>query len=116
MAERSGNEHAVEDHLRHTRAKVMAVFADIMGDPRSDKLLGTRENTGSEHLGTERVRLKLLEVHLQIAGLGLSSSQTLANLVGQVFGFLLNRARGVLILEFDGHDGGVFGDRNERTV
>lgn len=96
MAEGRGNEHAVQEHLRHTGAEVMAMFADIVGDPRSDELLSTRENTGSEHLRAQRVRLELLEIHLQITGLGLPARQTLADTVCQVLGF---------ILELDRHGG-----------
>lgn len=103
VAERGADEHAIEDHLGHARTEVMAVLADIVGDPRGDEFLRPREHTGSEHLSAQRVRLQLLQVHLQITRLGLSSSQPLADAMREIFGLLLDRSRGGFILEFDGH-------------
>jgi hypothetical protein len=60
-----GNEHAVQRHLGDARAEVVAVLADIMGEPRGQQLLQTREHTGGEHLGAQRVVLQLLQVGLR---------------------------------------------------
>lgn len=64
MAQGRGNEHAVQRHLRDARAEVVAVLADIVGEPRGQQLLQTGEHTGGEHLGAQRVVLQLLEVGL----------------------------------------------------
>lgn len=60
-----GDEHAVQRHLGDARAEVVAVLADIMGEPRGQQLLQTGEHTGGEHLGAQRVVLQLLEVGLR---------------------------------------------------
>lgn len=65
MAQGRGDEHAVQRHLRDARAEVVAVLADIVGEPRGQQLLQTREHTGGEHLGAQRVVLQLLEVGLR---------------------------------------------------
>lgn len=51
MAQGRGNEHAIQDHLGHARTEVMAMFGDIVGEPRRDEFLKTRESTRGEHLG-----------------------------------------------------------------
>lgn len=65
MAQRGGNEHAVERHLRDARAEVVAMLADIMGEPRGEKFLKTGEHTGGEHLSAQRVLLQLTEIGLR---------------------------------------------------
>lgn len=70
MAQRGGNEHAVERHLRDARAEVVAVLADIVSEPRSEKFLQTGEHTRSEHLSAQRVLLQLLEIGLRSTFLG----------------------------------------------
>lgn len=64
MSQRSRNEHAVERHLGHPMAEVVAVFADILRDPGREEFLQGRKDTGGEHLGTEGVRLELAQVEL----------------------------------------------------
>lgn len=59
MAERGANEHAVEEHLGDTRAEVVTMLANIVGEVRSEELLRGREHTGGEHLRAQRVGLKL---------------------------------------------------------
>lgn len=108
MAERRSDKHAVKDHLRHAGAEVMAMLADVVGNPRGKQLLQTRERTRGEHLRAQRVRLQLLEVELQITGLGLSAGQPFADSMREVFCLLLDRTRGGFFLELDGH-GGRFG-------
>lgn len=65
MAQRGGNEHAVKGHLRDARAEVVAVLSDIVSEPGGEQFLDTREHTGGEHLGAQRVVLQLLEVGLR---------------------------------------------------
>lgn len=57
VAQRGGNEHAVERHLGDARAEVVAVLADIVGEPRGEEFLKTREHTRGEHLSAQRVLL-----------------------------------------------------------
>lgn len=64
MTQRRRNEHAVQRHLGHPVTEVMAVFTDIVGNPRREELLQGRQHTGRQHLGPQRVRLKLAQVHL----------------------------------------------------
>lgn len=98
------DEHSVQRHLWHAGAEVVAVLADIMSEPRGDEFLQRREDTGGEHLCAEGVCLELFEVGLsdsllapaamflrrgdstnsKIAGMGVTASQTLADLVSQV--------------------------------
>lgn len=65
VAQRRADEHAVERHLGDARAKVVAMLADIVGDPGGQQLLQTRQHTGGEHLGAQRVGLELAEVGLR---------------------------------------------------
>jgi hypothetical protein len=64
VAERRTDEHAVEGHLGDARAEVVAVLADIVGEPRSQQFLYTGEHTGSEHLRAQWVLLELKKVGL----------------------------------------------------
>jgi hypothetical protein len=64
VAEGRGDEHSVQRHLGDARAEVVAVLADIVGDPRSQQFLQTGEHTGGEHLRAQRVLLELEEVCL----------------------------------------------------
>lgn len=101
------DEHSVQRHLWHAGAEVVAVLADIMSEPRGDEFLQRREDTGGEHLCAEGVCLELFEVGSKIAGMGVTASQTLADLVSQVLWrqVLWLNASGAdsLLLEFDGH-------------
>lgn len=65
VAQRGGNEHAVERHLGDARAEVVAVLAHIVSEPRGEELLQTGEHTGGEHLSAQRVLLQLLQVGLR---------------------------------------------------
>ena len=69
MAQGGADEHAVEKHLGDARAEVVAVFADIVGDPGGDELLKAGEDTGGQHLGAQRVGLQMLEIELFFCGL-----------------------------------------------
>lgn len=128
MAEGSADEGTVDGHLGYSRADVVAVLAAIVGDPRGQDLLQTRQGTRGEHLGPQRVALKLLKVGLgrstcqlnarpewflwganatyrQITASSVSSSQLLANLVRQTLMLVSgdgSRANGFL-LELDRH-------------
>lgn len=64
VAEGGADEHSVQRHLGDARAEVVAVLADIVGDPRSQQFLQTGEHTGGEHLRAQRVLLELEEVGL----------------------------------------------------
>lgn len=64
MAQRSADEHAVQQHLGYAGAEVVAVLAHIVGDVGSEELLRGGEHTGREHLRAQRVGLQLSEVHL----------------------------------------------------
>lgn len=64
VAQRRTDKHAVESHLRHTRAEVVAVLANIIGDPRSDEFLQTGQHTGCQHLRAQRVQLQFTQVEL----------------------------------------------------
>ena len=64
MAKRRADEGAVDGHLGHTRGEVVAALAPVMGDPRRQELLQTRQSSRGEHLGAQRVALQLLEVGL----------------------------------------------------
>ena len=127
MAHGRTDEHSVQRHLWHAGAEVVAVLADIMSEPRGDEFLQRREDTGGEHLCAEGVCLELFEVglsdsllalaamflrrgdstHSKIAGMGVTASQTLADLVSQVLWrqVLWLNASGAdsLLLECDGH-------------
>lgn len=65
MAQRGGDEHAIEGHLRDARAEVVAVLANIVSEPGGEQFLHTGEDTGGEHLGAQRVLLQLLEIGLR---------------------------------------------------
>lgn len=116
MAQRRADEHPVQRHLGHARAEVVAVLADVVGDPRGEKLLQPGQHAGGEHLGAQRVRLQLTEVGLhrervesqrhwfnreiyergrviewsvvyrEISRLCVSTGQSLADLVRQILG------------------------------
>ena len=45
MAQRRGDEHAVQRHLGHTMAEIVAVLANIVGDPGREEFLQGREDT-----------------------------------------------------------------------
>ena len=45
MAQRGGDEHAVQGHLGHAMAEIVAVLADIVGDPGREEFLQGREDT-----------------------------------------------------------------------
>lgn len=64
VAERRGDEHAVQGHLGNARAEVVAVLANIVGKVGGEQLLQTREHTRGEHLGAQRVLLQVVEVGL----------------------------------------------------
>ena len=64
MAQRGGDEHAVQGHLGHAMAEIVAVLADIVGDPGREEFLQGREDTRGQHLGAQRVRLQLAQVKL----------------------------------------------------
>ena len=64
MAQRGGDEHAVQGHLGHAMAEIMAVLANIVGDPGREEFLQGREDTRGQHLGAQRVRLQLAQVKL----------------------------------------------------
>lgn len=70
VTQRGGNEHAVQRHLGDARAEVVAVLADIVGEPRGEEFLQTREHTRGEHLGAQRVLLQLAEIGLRSTFLG----------------------------------------------
>lgn len=65
VAERRADEHAVERHLGNAGAEVVAMLSDIMGDPRGEQFLQTRQHTGGEHLGAQWVGLELAKVGLR---------------------------------------------------
>lgn len=65
VAEWRTDEHAVERHLRNARAEVVAMLADVVGDPGSEQFLQTRQHTGGEHLGAQWVGLELAKVGLR---------------------------------------------------
>ena len=65
MTERRANEHAVQRHFRDARTEVMAVLADIVGEPRGQQFLQAGEHAGSEHLRAQRVFLQLAQVGLR---------------------------------------------------
>jgi hypothetical protein len=64
VAQRSGHQSTVDGHLRYTRGEVVAALTPVMGDPRREELLETRQRARGEHLGAQRVALQLLEVRL----------------------------------------------------
>lgn len=64
VAEGGADEHSIQRHLGDARAEVVAVLADIVGDPRSQQFLQTGEHTRGEHLRAQRVLLELEEVGL----------------------------------------------------
>ena len=64
MAQRGGDEHAVQGHLGHAMAEIVAVLANIVGDPGREEFLQGREDTRGQHLGAQRVRLQLAQVKL----------------------------------------------------
>lgn len=42
----------------------MAMLADIVGEPRGDEFLQSRQYSGCQHLGPQRVGLKLFQIDL----------------------------------------------------
>lgn len=64
MAQRGGDEQAVQGHLGHAMAEIVAVLANIVGDPGREEFLQGREDTRGQHLGAQRVRLQLAQVKL----------------------------------------------------
>lgn len=64
MTQRRTDESTVDSHLGYSASKVVAIPVLIMGNPGGEELLQTRQSTGCEHLGSQRVGLKLLEVCL----------------------------------------------------
>ena len=64
MAKGRADEGAVRGHLGNTGGKVVAMLVAVLGEPRGNELLGTGEGACGEHLGAQRVRLKLLDVGL----------------------------------------------------
>jgi hypothetical protein len=65
VAEGRGNDCAVEGHLGNARGEVGARLAPVVGNPRGEELLQTRQSARGEHLGAQRVALQLLEVGLE---------------------------------------------------
>lgn len=66
VAQGSADEGAIRRHLGHSRSEIVAVLVAILGEPRGKELLGTSESTSREHLGPQRVLLKLPEVSLEV--------------------------------------------------
>jgi hypothetical protein len=66
VAERRADEGTVDGHLGDTRGEVVAVLAPVVGDPRGEELLQTRQRARGEHLGAQRVLLQLLEIGLGV--------------------------------------------------
>jgi hypothetical protein len=64
MAERGADETAIDGHFRDTGGKVVAMLVLVVCDPGCQDLLQTSKRTRSEHLGAQRVGLKLLEIGL----------------------------------------------------
>lgn len=64
MAERRADEGTVERHLGDAGVEVVAMLAAVMRDPRGEQFLDAEESTRGDHLGSQRVRLELLEVCL----------------------------------------------------
>ena len=65
VAQGGADEGAICRHLGDSRGEIVAVLVAILGEPRGHELLGTRESTSREHLGPQRVLLKLPEVSLE---------------------------------------------------
>lgn len=70
VAERGGDQGAVDGHLGHARGEVVAALAAVVGDPRGQELLQARQRARGEHLGAQRVALQLLEVRLRRMSVG----------------------------------------------
>lgn len=64
VAQRRADERAVEGHLGHSRREVVAMLAPVVGNPRGEEFLETREGTGRQHLGAQGVALELLQIGL----------------------------------------------------
>ncbi len=64
MTQRRTDEGAVDGHLWHSRADVVAMFAFVVRNPGGQDFLQGSKTAGCEHLGAQRVTLKLLEVGL----------------------------------------------------
>lgn len=58
------DEGAVYRHLRYATCEVVPVFILIMCQPRSEELLQCCQSARSQHLGAQRVLLKLLQIGL----------------------------------------------------
>ena len=127
MAQRGGDEHAVQGHLGHAMAEIVAVLADIVGDPGREEFLQGREDTRGQHLGAQRVRLQLAQVKLdsfpgqqrhfrisqdksgyeftcwgesaysKIPGLRLPPRQAITDFVRQLLGVMAHRVGGLFL-------------------
>lgn len=71
MAQRRRNKHAIQRHLGHAMAEVVAVLADIVGDPGREEFLQGGEQAGSQHFGAQGVGLELAQVELSCQFLSL---------------------------------------------
>ena len=67
VAHGCANQGTKSSHLGNSRSKVMAMLVTVLGQPRSQQLLETSQSTSREHLGAQRVGLKLLDVGSQVA-------------------------------------------------
>ena len=65
VAQWGADECAVDGHLGHPRAHVVAVPAAIVSDPGREYLLQSRQGARGEHFSAERVFLKLVEISLR---------------------------------------------------
>jgi hypothetical protein len=64
VAHRCADESPICSHLWDARSKVVAILIAILCNPRREQLLQTRQPPRCQHLGPERIRLKLPEIGL----------------------------------------------------
>jgi len=67
VTERSGNQSTIDGHLRHARGEIGSLLVAITGVNRREDFLEGGKGTRGEHLGPQRIMLKLGEVKLQVA-------------------------------------------------